>query len=249
MGPEIVISLGTIFVVVLFALLMRRRKSRRLHQRFGPEYDRVILEQQGNSYRAEALLAAREKRMKAFSLRALSAAQREAYALEWMTVQRCFVENPSAAVGCTDRLINRAMTDRGYPQSDFEQRVANISVSYPSVVQNYREAHEIEARYGDGHATTEDLRQAIIYYRSLFYELLEPSAEELARDELLDPVWDEMYDPSLREAAGDVLLEAAPSKPLRDHLLEQPRANELPEPAIFELIDAKRRRAARERAS
>jgi hypothetical protein len=248
MGPGIVIALGTFvaaFIVVMFARLRRQR----LQQLFGPEYDRVVLEQQGDSRRAEAVLADREKRVRTFSLRALSAVQRITYGTEWMTVQRGFVDNPSVAISRAERLIGRAMTDRGYPQSDFEQRSADISVSHPGVVQSYRAAHEIVARHGDDQATTEDLHQAMVYYRSLFYELLEPSAEELARDELLDPVWDEMYDPSGSEAASDLLLEPSASKPLSDVLLERPAANELPEPAIIDLIDEKRRRAARERAS
>src|ERR1700679_140263 len=110
MGPGIVIAPGVI-VVVLIALLMRRRRSRRIQQRFGPEYDRVVLEQQGDSRRAKAVLADREKRVQAFSLRALSPMEREAYVIEWMNVQRSFVDDPFVAFGSADRLINRAMTD------------------------------------------------------------------------------------------------------------------------------------------
>jgi hypothetical protein len=70
------------------------------------------------------------------------------------------------------------MIDRGYPMADFEQRAADISVSYPAVVQNYRAAHEIVLRHTDGQATTEDLRQAMVHYRSLFDELLQPEKVE-----------------------------------------------------------------------
>ena len=69
------------------------------------------------------------------------------------------------------------MIDRGYPMTNFEQQAADISVSYPVVVQNYRAGHEIVMRHADGHATTEELRQAMIHYRTLFDELLQPSVE------------------------------------------------------------------------
>ena len=164
---------GIIFVAVMIALTMRRRRSEQLKQHFGPEYDRTVVQQHGDAGRAEAALAEREKRVDAFALRTLSPIDREGYAMEWATVQRRFVDDPSAAVGTADRLVGRVMTDRGYPMSDFEQRAADISVSHPSVVQNYRTAHDIFVRHGDGKATTEDLRQAMVHYRSLFDELLE----------------------------------------------------------------------------
>jgi hypothetical protein len=65
------------------------------------------------------------------------------------------------------------MQTRGYPMTDFEQRAADISVSHPRVVDNYRAAHQIAVRHRQGQASTEDLRNAMIYYRSLFDELLQ----------------------------------------------------------------------------
>ena len=167
-----------IFVIAAVAFLARRRKSRQLKRHFGPEYDRTVLEQHGDARRAEAALADREKRVEAFPLRPLSLIDREAYAMEWAAVQRRFVDDPSAAVGTADRLVNRAMIDRGYPMSDFEQRAADISVSFPAVVQNYRAAHGIVMRHADGKATTEELRQAMVHFHTLFEELLRPGVEQ-----------------------------------------------------------------------
>ncbi len=167
-----------VLIVVGVVLSARRRRSDRLKRRFGAEYDRTVVLQNGDSRRAEATLAERERRVEAFSLRPLSAVDREAYAMEWAAVQRRFVDDPSAAVGTADRLVGRVMIDRGYPMTNFEQRAADISVSYPSVVQNYRAGHDIVVRHGDGKATTEDLRQAMVHYRSLFDELLEPGKVE-----------------------------------------------------------------------
>jgi hypothetical protein len=172
----IIVIVG-ILVAVMVAFTMRRRRSEQLKQRFGPEYDRTVSQQQGVARRAEAALAERGRRVEAFPLRALSPIDREGYAMEWATVQRRFVDDPAAAVGTADRLVGRVMIDRGYPMTDFEQRAADISVSYPTVVQNYRAGHSIVARQADGQATTEELRQAMIHYRILFDELLQPGGE------------------------------------------------------------------------
>ena len=88
-------------------------------------------------------------------------------------VQSHFVDDPQAAVGEADLLVDRLMQARGYPTSDFDQRAADISVSHPGVVDNYRAAHQIALRHQQGQASTEDLRNAVIYYRSLFDELLQ----------------------------------------------------------------------------
>jgi hypothetical protein len=172
-----VVAIVAILVAVAVALIARRRKSEQLKQHFGSECDRTVVQQHGDSRRAEAALAERETRVETLPLRALSPIDREAYAMEWATVQRRFVDDPSAAVGTADRLVNRVMIDRGYPMTDFEQRAADISVSYPAVVQNYRAGHDIVMRHADGQTTTEDLRQAMVHYRSLFDELLQPDAE------------------------------------------------------------------------
>ena len=79
---------------------------------------------------------------------------------------------PPAAIAEADRLIAAVMQARGYPVGDFEQRAADVSVDHPNVVTNYRAAHDIAARNKSGKATTEDLRQAMVHYRSLFEELL-----------------------------------------------------------------------------
>jgi len=83
------------------------------------------------------------------------------------------VDDPKGAVRDADALVTRLMQSRGYPMSDFEQRAADISVDHPQVVDNYRAGHEIALRHEKGEASTEDLRNAIIYYRSLFDELLQ----------------------------------------------------------------------------
>jgi FtsZ-interacting cell division protein ZipA len=170
----ILIGVVVIAIVVVIAALFveRKRRSERLKQQFGPEYDRT-LRQHGDASRAEAALLEREKRVEKFSIRALSPMDRDRYATEWANVQKRFVDDPSGAVTQAEKLVTAVMTARGYPMGDFEQRAADISVHYPGVVQNYRSAREITLRHSQGKSSTEDLRQSMVYFRSLFDELLD----------------------------------------------------------------------------
>ena len=159
-------------LAVLLVALYRKRRSSQLKEHFGTEYDRTVKER-GDPAKAEAELINRERRVRGFSIKKLSPETRNYYSQEWAAVQRRFVDDPVMAVSQADALVNRLMVDRGYPMADFEQRAADISVSYPGVVDNYRAARTISQRHARGEAGTEDMRQAMVYYRSLFAELLE----------------------------------------------------------------------------
>jgi hypothetical protein len=119
-----------VLLAVAALLILRKRKSDQLKQRFGPEYDRVV-QQHGNTSKAETVLSEREKRVEKFAIHPLPVGDRERYADEWAGVQRRFVDDPSMAVTEADKLVTRVMTARGYPMGDFEQRAADVSVSYP----------------------------------------------------------------------------------------------------------------------
>ena len=72
------------------------------------------------------------------------------------------------------------MAKRGYPMGDFERMAADISVDHPTVIATYRAAQAIAARDARGEADTEELRKAVIYYRTLFDELLGVAPEKIA---------------------------------------------------------------------
>jgi hypothetical protein len=173
MDPKIVIAIIVVAVlaVVAFFLVTRRRKTEHLKQKFGSEYDRLV-HQHGDPQRAETVLAAREKRVSHFELRSLPPIERERYAQQWALVQKKFVDDPKGAVNEADLLVTEVMNARGYPMSEFNQRADDISVNYPNAVGNYRAAHDIVVRHGRGQASTEDLRKAMVHFRSLFDELL-----------------------------------------------------------------------------
>ena len=164
-----------VFLVVVgigLATYVERRKTRTrtLRDRFGSEYDRAVIAH-GSSRRAEAKLDDRQTRVNAFEIRELGLAERERLVTEWHTVQARFVDHPKSAVNEADELINTLLDTRGYPHASFEQRAADVSVTYPRVMENYRLAHGIAVRTGRTEATTEELRTAMIQYRDIFDEL------------------------------------------------------------------------------
>lgn len=174
MNPRTVTVIVIVAIVVVLAIVwfaIRRRRTEALRRRFGPEYDRIVHEH--GAQRADHILLERERRVEKFSLRRLSADEDERFVSEWRAVQAHFVDDPAGAVTEADLLVGRLMEARGYPLGDFEQRAADISVDHPRVVENYRAAHEIALRHQRGDASTEDLRNSMIYCRSLFDDLLE----------------------------------------------------------------------------
>lgn len=169
----IIIAVVVVIVVLVAAgayLYVQNQRSKRLQSRFGPEYQRT-LEETGDKQKAEAKLYKLEKRVDSFSIRALTPEERARYVSSWQRVQAEFVDKPAEAVGHADELLGAVMGARGYPVSDFEQRAADLSVDHPTVVQNYRAAHDIAVKRGE--ADTEALRQAMIHYRALFAELVD----------------------------------------------------------------------------
>ena len=168
--------IAIVVVLVLLALLAffagRQRRSRNLQDTFGPEYERTV-EQTGDRRAAEAELRERTERREQFDIVPLEAEARARYIEAWRNTQARFVDEPVEATREADRLITSVMRDRGYPVDDFEQRAADISVDHPQVVDDYRAAHAIAAANDRSEASTEDLRQALVHYRSLFEELLE----------------------------------------------------------------------------
>ena len=166
-----VVVIAVIVVAAIGFISSRKRRSRKLREHFGPEYERV-LKQEGDQRRAEGVLEFREKRREKFKIRPISAEDRQNFSVRWREVQARFVDDPRGAVTVADSLVTEVMQARGYPIGEFDQRAADLSVDYPTIVDNYRAGHEIAMRHSEGKATTEDLRQAMMHYRVLFEELL-----------------------------------------------------------------------------
>ncbi len=171
-GPLVAILIVLALLVVLALFAGRRRRSRKLREQFGPEYDRTVAEA-GDRKEAESRLQERTERRQRLDIVPLDQADRDRYVEAWRQTQARFVDEPAEATREADRLITAVMRQRGYPIDDFEQRAADVSVDHPQVVDDYRAAQAIASANERSEASTEDLRQALVHYRSLFEELLE----------------------------------------------------------------------------
>lgn len=177
-GTWNIVIVGAVVIIVLLAIgawvvAHRRRQSRELQQRFGPEYGRAVSDF-GDRGRAEAELRKREKRVAKLHIVPLRPGDAQRFAQEWKALQGRFVDNPKGTLGDADHLVRELMQRRGYPMGDFEHRAADISVDHAGVVDHYRAAQATAVLDQRGEATTEDLRKAVVHYRALFDELLEP---------------------------------------------------------------------------
>ncbi|MGP8270200.1 MAG: hypothetical protein ACLQLH_09050 [Terracidiphilus sp.] len=170
----IAVAVLVLLIVVAVAAYVqyRRTRTRSLRNRFGTEYDRAVLS--SGTRDAESKLSDRKTRVETLEIRDLGVAERERFINEWHTVQSRFVDHPRSSVTEADELINALLEARKYPQVSFEQRAADLSVSYPRVMENYRAAHAIAVPIGQVEITTEQLRAAMIQYRAIFDELAQP---------------------------------------------------------------------------
>jgi hypothetical protein len=180
MSTTSVILVIAAFAILLLALfLVFRRRTERLQSTFGPEYERSV--QRLGKYKGESELEKRQKRVEHLPIRQLSQTDRDRFSAAWRAVQAEFVDNPATALARADELVGSVMAARGYPVQDFEQCAEDISVDHPVVVDNYRAAHSIALRCARREASTEEIRQAMIHYRTLFEDLLPAPQPEQSR--------------------------------------------------------------------
>ncbi|HZU14750.1 MAG TPA: hypothetical protein VFB58_18080 [Chloroflexota bacterium] len=172
----IVILIVVIIVIlaIAFGVLQytRRRKVEEVRDRFGPEYQRTVDQYGGDEQKAADVLAERRDRVEKVDVQPLTDEQRQSYSSQWQSIQAQFVDDPGAAVSGADVLISDVMKTMGYPTGQAGLREDAVSVQYPDVAENYRKAHALAQRQENGQATTEDLREAMLLYRSLFDQLV-----------------------------------------------------------------------------
>ncbi|MFE2065070.1 hypothetical protein ACFXDH_22190 [Streptomyces sp. NPDC059467] len=166
----IVIAVVVVVVLITLALAFFRRR-RALRERFGPEYERTV-DDADSRLAAERELSTREKRHDKLDIKPLPDGLRERYTRDWDDVQHEFVDRPEDAVHDADRLVTSLMQARGYPTGSYDQQLKDLSVEHGGTLEHYRAAHEIDALSTGHKATTEQLRSAMVHYRSLFDELL-----------------------------------------------------------------------------
>ncbi|HEX3748922.1 MAG TPA: hypothetical protein VHW06_00035 [Streptosporangiaceae bacterium] len=222
-GAVIVIVVIIVVVIAALAIGAFEMRRRRLRQQFGPEYDRLVSET-GNRRKAEAELADRQRRVSKLDIRPLSQEENARYQGEWNAIQERFVDTPAQSVTEAGTLVTTVMRVRGYPAGDQDEAMDALSVDHAPTLARYREARAISGRSGDGGATTDDLRNAMLHYRELFHELVEvrgdgraPDTEAVATPDATDAA------PAGAPAASDPAATAVPAA-------EPPMAEAPPEP-------------------
>ena len=179
----VVIAAVVAIVVVALAARMAAQSRRRsaLRDTFGPEYDRTV--SSADSRRtAEQELAERERAHETLDIRPLSEAARDRLTDDWQRAEQRFVDDPELAAREADRIVRDVLTQRGYPDEDFDQQAAAVSVDHPHVVERYRHGHEmVHGNGAGGDERTENLRKAMVDFRAVFEELVEVEAEPSAR--------------------------------------------------------------------
>lgn len=164
-----IVAIAVLVVILAIASGVRRSRTARLREHYGHEYDRTV-EATGSRTAAEQDLIDRKREVDQFTIRPLSASERDRYVDEWRRVEQRFVDKPKTAVAEADELITEVMRTRGYPMADFEKHAALLSVKHPRVIEHYRAGHEAIENVAT--ASTENLRQAMLHYRALFDDLV-----------------------------------------------------------------------------
>jgi hypothetical protein len=180
-STQIIVTVIVVLAVLALAgIAWYWARRRALRERFGPEYDRAVAEQESRSA-AERELRERERRHSELRLKELSDESRQQYNADWEEIQARFVEAPDEAVRAADELVSRLIAERGYPTDSYEKQIAHLSVEHARTLGHYRDAHEIYLENERGEASTERLRQALVHYRALFADLLAATPEVTSR--------------------------------------------------------------------
>ena len=167
------IVIGAAAVVLLLGLLLIRVRRRRAHlkDRFGSEYYRAV--SSSGTGDGERRLTQVEQEHGRLDIRALPIAARERYLEEWRQAETRFVSDPREAVRSAERLVERVLEERGYPaESDTDRRAALVAVEHPDIAERYRHGHGMLANV-DGAESTENLRKAMIDFRTVFEDVLQ----------------------------------------------------------------------------
>ncbi|HVE71444.1 MAG TPA: hypothetical protein VNI54_08760 [Thermoanaerobaculia bacterium] len=168
------VGLGVVALLIVVGLVARgsrRSRTESLRDKFGNEYDHAVSEH-GNRKRAERDLIERTEQVKKYNIVPLQANDQERFRRDWQKVEQHFLERPTTAVVEADELVAEIMRTRGYPMGDFDRHAADLSVTHPRIVDHYRAGHRVIGG-ASGNTSTEDMRQAMLHYRSLFDELID----------------------------------------------------------------------------
>ena len=109
-------------------MLGRGRGKRDFAGHYGEEYERLVAET--GSKEAEERLIAGTPCGRLPSPRLDKTAQ-ERYVMQWKDTQASFVDDPKASLAQAGDVLDKLLTEQGYPKADFDRRTADLSVMIP----------------------------------------------------------------------------------------------------------------------
>jgi hypothetical protein len=165
------VAIGAALLLALAFVRIRRRRSH-LKQRFGPEYGKLVADRGVGD--AESHLGTVESEHDELELRELPSVTRDRYFDEWRQAEVRFVSDPRDATRAAERLVVRALHERGYPDEDGEHLASLVSVDHPDVADRYRHGHALLEGV-DGDENTEKLRKAMLDFRAVLEDVLSRS--------------------------------------------------------------------------
>ncbi|CAA9416134.1 MAG: hypothetical protein AVDCRST_MAG78-703 [uncultured Rubrobacteraceae bacterium] len=189
----IIIVVVAVILIALVAILLfsRRSRSRRREEQrertraeFGEEYERTARER-GSEEEAEKELRRRRGRVER-QVVPLSGESRQQYEERMREVEQVFVDNPERAVEMADRTVSDLLVERNFvadAAQDDRETEEGLAAMYPEIAGDYREARRARADVvarsardpdsgeGPDEETTEDLRQVVRKYRSVYERL------------------------------------------------------------------------------
>jgi hypothetical protein len=173
----IVLGVGIALVLVLVLAFVRIRWRRsHLKKRFGPEYHRAVTDEGRGA--GESHLAEIESEHDRLELHDLPPMTRDRYLDEWRQAETRFVSDPRDAVRAAERIVERALHERGYPDGDGQDLASLVSVDHPDTAERIRHGHalleSVEAE------STENLRKAMLDFRSVLEDVLSRPREGAA---------------------------------------------------------------------
>jgi hypothetical protein len=167
-GAVVIIIVACVLIAtaagIAATLELRIMATRR---QFGPEFDRLARRMGHRRARTEVI--ARKRHVAGLGLRPLSPERNRQLSAAFTAAQEQFVEAPADAVEAAGDLVLSAASEVGYPSGDREQLLADLSVRHSRRLEGYRRAQETAAQAAS--ASTEDLRQAMLRFRTLFQDL------------------------------------------------------------------------------
>lgn len=178
MSIWIVLVVVVLAAAAALAVLLPRLNTRRLQQRFGPEYDRTVRAHNGRTGEAEHELSDRLRQARKLALTRLPQRRVEEIGNQLAALQELFVDDPARSLDEAMTLLDGTLEEIGFPAED---RAAVLSVDHAALVPGYRSARQVLERSRSERVGTEELRTALLAVRDLCLEVARSDGDEKGR--------------------------------------------------------------------